>query len=81
VTIDGAEWPYTVLSVRGDASVEMLDGVSPEYAASAVRYFGEEGAAAWLAQLGGRGMGRISIQPSWVGVLDFQSRFPRAFST
>ena len=39
VTIDGNEWPHKVLLVRGRASVEMLDDVSPEYERAAARYF------------------------------------------
>jgi len=42
VTIDGNEWPHKVLLVRGRASVEMLDDVSPEYERAAARYFGPE---------------------------------------
>ena len=37
LTIDGNEWPHKVLLVRGRASVEMLDDVSPEYERAAAR--------------------------------------------
>jgi hypothetical protein len=81
VTIDSATgWPYHALLIRGDATVEMLDNVSDEYAAAARRYFGDEQGAAWVEQLSGQPMARISVIPSWVGVLDFETRFPSALS-
>lgn len=81
VTIDSAAaWPYHALLVRGLATVEMLDGVSHEYAAAATRYFGEEQGAAWVQRLGDQPMARISLRPTWVCVLDFETRFPSALS-
>ena len=82
VTIDDSSaWPYKALLVRGNAAVEVLDDVSPEYAASASRYFGAEQGAAWLGQLSGQPMARISVTPTWVAVLDFETRFPSALSS
>jgi hypothetical protein len=81
VTIDSASgWPYHALLVRGQATVEMLDDVSDEYAAAAHRYFGDEQGAAWVEQLSGQPMARISVTPAWAGVLDFETRFPSALS-
>src|SRR5687768_9085792 len=51
VTIDGNDWPYKVLMLRGRATVEIRDGVIPEYEAAAKRYFGEEQGAAWVTQI------------------------------
>jgi hypothetical protein len=47
---------------------------------AAERYFGAEGGKAWVAQLSSmvREMVRIAITPEWVGLLDFQTRFPSA---
>ena len=82
VTIDeSSSWPYRALLLRGDAAVEMLDDVTEEYAAAARRYFGEEQGDAWVSQLQGRPMARISVTPTWATVLDFQTRFPSALST
>ena len=41
---------------------------------------GDEAAGAYLAQVDvpGTRMARIDLRPSWVGVLDFQSRLPSA---
>ena len=83
VTIDGSSWPYQVLLVRGTAKVEESDGIVPEYAMAAERYFAPEMAQAWLKQLRGTisSMVRITIAPEWVGLLDFQTRFPSALSS
>lgn len=81
VTIDDSSaWPYHALLVRGDATVELVDDVSEEYAESARRYFGDEQGAAWVSQLRGQSMARISVTPAWVGVIDFETRFPSALS-
>jgi PPOX class probable F420-dependent enzyme len=81
VTIDdSASWPYRALLLRGVATVEMLDDVSEEYATAARRYFGDEQGEAWVSQLRGKPMARISVAPTWVTVLDFQTRFPSALS-
>jgi hypothetical protein len=82
VTIDDAgAWPYKALLVRGTANVEILDDVVPEYADAAHRYFGPEQGAAWLRQLEGQPMARVSVTPTWVAVLDFETRFPSALSS
>jgi hypothetical protein len=81
VTIDSsAAWPYHALLIRGDAVVERLDHLPEEYAAAARRYFGEEKGAAWVAPLENQPMARISVTPTWVTVLDFETRFPSALS-
>jgi PPOX class probable F420-dependent enzyme len=80
LTIDDNEMPYKVLMIRGTATVEVVEGVVPEYAAAAVRYFGQEQGQAWLDQVGGlmSQMARVNIQPEWVGIIDFEQRFPSA---
>ena len=81
VTIDSNDWPYHVLSIRGTASVERVDGVVPEYAAAAKRYFGEEQGKAWVEQFPpDMQMWRIAVTPTWANVLDFETRFPSALS-
>ena len=56
--------------------MELLDDVSPEYELAATRYFGPEQGPAWVSTLGGKPMTQIAITPDWVGILDFQTRFP-----
>ncbi|MBM7799968.1 nitroimidazol reductase NimA-like FMN-containing flavoprotein (pyridoxamine 5'-phosphate oxidase superfamily) [Microlunatus panaciterrae] len=80
VTIDSNSYPYHVLSLRGRATVEMLDDLSSEYAAAAERYFGAEQGRAWADQLRGQPMARIRIVPDWVAILDFEHRLPSALS-
>jgi hypothetical protein len=77
---DHTVWPHSVLLVRGTAEVEMLDDVVPEYALSAERYFGPEQGPGWVSTLRGKPMARIAITPTWVGILDFETRFPSALT-
>jgi hypothetical protein len=60
--------------------METVDGVAPEYAAAAERYFGPEQGRAWVEQVRGLmpRMTRIAVRPAWVGLLDFETRFPSA---
>jgi Pyridoxamine 5'-phosphate oxidase len=82
VTIDGNDFPHKVLQIRGKARLDTVEGIVPEYALAAERYFGKEQAQAWLAQLRGMvpSMVRIAVTPEWVGILDFQTRFPSALA-
>jgi Pyridoxamine 5'-phosphate oxidase len=83
LTIDDNTFPHKVLLIRGTARLENVDGVVPEYAAAADRYFGPEQGKAWVNQLRGliSSMVRITITPDWVGLLDFQTRFPSALTS
>ena len=81
VTIDSNDWPYRALLVRGVARVSQVDGVAPEYAKAAIRYFGEEQGRAWVMQFpADMQMWRIAVRPDRVTILDFESRFPSALS-
>lgn len=83
LTINGSTWPYKVLTIRGRAQVEMVAGVSSEYASCARRYFGEEQGQAWVEQVGKMfsQMARIIVYPDWVGIIDFEKRFPSAIES
>jgi hypothetical protein len=83
LTIDDNTWPHKVLMVRGTATVQMTSSIPDEYIAAARRYFGDEQGGAWINQLRGMvpGMARISVRPEWVGLIDFETRFPSALST
>jgi hypothetical protein len=80
VTIDTETFPPEVLTIRGHVEVSEVDGIPAEYASAARRYLGDEAAQAYLAQIDqpGTRMASIDLHPSWVGVLDFQSRMPSA---
>ena len=74
---------HKVLLVRGTARLEPVNGIVPEYAAAAERYFAPELAEAWLKQLRSQisSMVRITVTPEWAALLDFQTRFPSALSS
>jgi len=82
LTIDDNTFPHKVLLIRGTATLQTVQGIVPEYAAAAERYFGREQGQAWVSQLRGMiaDMVRITVTPEWVGLLDFQTRFPSALS-
>jgi PPOX class probable F420-dependent enzyme len=82
LTIDDNTFPHKVLMVRGTARLEPVDGIVPEYATAAERYFGPEQGRAWMQQARTMmtSMMKITITPEWVGVLDFKTRFPSALS-
>jgi hypothetical protein len=82
LTIDDNSFPHKVLLVRGTAYLETVNGIVPEYALAAERYFGREQGQAWVNQLRSTtpSMVRVAITPEWVGILDFQTRFPSALS-
>ena len=82
ITIDNNTFPHKVLSIRGSVQLQPLNEIVPEYIAASERYFGQEQGQAWVKQLRGMcsSMVRITMTPEWVGLLDFQTRFPSALS-
>jgi len=82
VTIDGDTMPYKALLVRGTARTDIVDGIAPEYAAMTRRVFGEEAGQAWLDNLAPicPRMARVFVRPEWVGILDFETRFPSSLA-
>ena len=82
LTIDDNSFPHKVLLVRGTARLDAVEGIVPEYAVAAERYFGPEQGRAWMQQVRTTmtSMMKITITPEWAGVLDFQTRFPSALS-
>ena len=80
VTIDTETSPPQSLSLRGRVEITEVDGLAPEYAAAARRYLGEEAAAGMLAGMDRPGtvQARIALRPTWVGLLDFDTRLPSA---
>lgn len=83
ITIDdAAAWPYKILSIRGKAKVETVKGVVKEYALAAERYLGGEAGKQWAENVASRfsEMGRVSVRPEWVAIIDFETRFPSALT-
>lgn len=79
VTIDTADGPPQVLMLRGKVTLTEVEGILPEYATMQRQGMGEEAGNAYLEAIDQPGlrMVRIGLRPTWVGVLDFQQRFPR----
>jgi Pyridoxamine 5'-phosphate oxidase len=75
VTIDAGDTPDTArsLSIRGQATVEIVDGVPEEYLAGAGKFLDEAAQAAFeqgCRQLYGQ-MARIAITPRWARYYDY----------
>lgn len=82
ITIDDNTFPNKVLLIRGTARLTEVHGIVPEYALAAERYFPPAEGRAWVQRLSAMisSMARIAITPEWVGVLDYETRFPSALS-
>jgi hypothetical protein len=80
LTIDTNTFPPHVLLVRGTASVEVVDGVPPEYLEGSRKIVGAEQWEAFEEQVRGlyTQMARITIEPQWAKLLDFQTTLPSA---
>ncbi len=79
LSIDSSQPPYGVLLIDGDATLEEVEGVAPEYRQIVERYLG--GATdAYLAQLlpRVRRQVRIRVRPLRWRVFDFVRRYPRS---
>lgn len=78
LTIDSETWPYHALLIRGTASCSVVDGAPPEYVAAARRYMGDDQGEAWVANVNKMSprSARIAVRPEWVGILDFETRWP-----
>ena len=80
LTIDTNEFPPKVLLVRGIASQEIVDGVPTEYLEASKKAVGAEGMEDFEQQVRGlyKQMVRITIEPTWAKLLDFETTLPSA---
>jgi PPOX class probable F420-dependent enzyme len=79
LSIDSSQPPYKVLLIGGDAALEHVEGMAPEYRGIVERYLGA-GADAYLAQLLPRVKRQVRIRVavrSW-RVFDFVKRYPKS---
>jgi hypothetical protein len=82
VTIDTVTYPWRVLYIRGIVRLSPYDGIVPEWAMAGERILGKEGGQAFVQMMEGMlkagviKMMRLAVQPTWVGILDFEKRFP-----
>ncbi len=81
LTIDSATPPYKVLLVDGDAKLEPVEGMAPEYRPIVERYLGPA-AEAYLGALLPRvkRQVRIRVTPRATRVFDFVKRYPKSLS-
>lgn len=77
LTIDTETSPPQSVTIRGQAEIDEIDGLAPEYVSAAHRYLGDA-AAAMLAGMDQPGtvQARIAVRPTWAGLLDFAERLP-----
>lgn len=73
LTIDTMGPPARELLLRGTATIEIVDGVAPEYLAAAAKSTQGDELAAFEAAVRGlyKEMARISITPTWARFYDF----------
>ena len=79
LTIDTATMPPHVLLVRGTATIEVVEGV-PSVPGGTRKFVPAAGWSSFEAQVRAmyKRMARITIEPEWAKLLDFETRFPRA---
>ena len=77
LTIDDSRPPYKVLLIDGDAALEHVDGIAPEYEGIARKYLGAA-ADAYLSQLRIKRQVRIRVRPRSYRIFDFVKRYPKS---
>lgn len=80
IVIDTETIPPESLTIRGLARIDEVDGLAPEYLLAARRYLGDEGAEQLRTAMNqpGTRQYRVRVRPTWVGLVDFQTRLPSA---
>ncbi len=82
VTYDSYTPPFKVLYIRGTIQLSPYDGLVPEWVQGGERLMGKEGAQGFanmvdgMIKAGAFIMLRLAVKPTWVGILDFETRFP-----
>jgi len=80
LTIDTTTMPPHVLLIRGTATIEVVDGVPSEYLDGARKFVPPAEWSSFEAQVRAmyKQMARITIEPEWAKLLDFETRLPSA---
>lgn len=81
ITIDTqGQWPPRALLIRGEVTVETVDGVPTEYIEGSRKVTPADQMEAWTAGVRAlyQQMARITITPTWAKLLDFETTIPKA---
>jgi len=80
LTIDQGAFPPKVLLIRGTAEVELADGIPDGYLAAGHKVMNDEQYPDWVAGVRALydDMVVITITPTWVKLLDFETTIPKA---
>jgi hypothetical protein len=78
ITVDTTNFPPYILLARGIATIEFDKGLPDEYVEASRRIVGEDRMPEWEAgvRAENRNMALVSITPTWIKVIDFDTRFP-----
>jgi hypothetical protein len=78
LTVDETTFPPRGFMARGTASIEIVQGIPQEYIDASRRIVGDEGMPSWEVEVRKNmsEMALISITPTWLKVVDFETRFP-----
>lgn len=78
LTVDSNDFPPLILSVRGVASIDYDQGLPEQYVEASRRIVGEERFPSWEREVRAenRNMALIRVTPTWLRVVDFETRFP-----
>ena len=81
LTIDTESFPPHILTIRGTAVIDEVEGIAAEYRAAAQRYLGHDAGVAMVDSIDvpGTRQARITLAPKWVGLIDFDTRPPSVF--
>lgn len=80
VTIDTEGFPPQALLIRGAATLELVESVPHEYIEGGRRFMTAEQFVGWEAGVRDlyERMVRITIEPHWAKLLDFETTIPKA---
>lgn len=81
LTIDTEVFPPKILLIRGDADLELVDGIPDEYMSTNNVYsMTDEQRTEWEKEVRSlyKQIYRITITPTWAKLIDFESTLPSA---
>lgn len=81
LTIDTDAYPPNILLIRGQAELDVVEGIPDEFlATNGVSMMTPDQRAAWEAEVRSLydGMVRIVVTPTWAKLIDFETTLPSA---